>query len=775
MCRAGTYSPSAGEPNSTCIACAAGKANPIPGSSNASACLDCLPGTYASEEGVNLCSSCAAGKYQGARGQTACINCAPGSLCIEGSSAPQPCPGGTHANQTIVQSGGFLTSLEQCITCPPGTYCGMGSSEPTPCLMGTYTSLAGQDKCRECPRQPGALQYQPERGQTACATCGAGSYSANILSCLSCAIGEYCEEGVERGSPCESVLAGSTTFERGATSPNDCVCQLGHFLNYASATIVNGTLVHAESRCELCPNSNGFDCREVGNAVEALAIPPGFWRANELSSVVRECPISRFCVNCARYPTHEFCAALTEESSDAAERRRRLSVDEVSQENWRLCRQHHTGAYCSLCTDGFFMSRGSLTGSGDGRGCVECPQSTFGLFVFPVFVFSLMLAFSIFFCRRGCGHGKRILNVQGKMRILISYVQVIAQLTVTFSIPYPPFYDALMDAIGVFLLDLIEPMPLECYRQSGIDLNQHVQLLIRTLVPLAILLVSIIYRQHLLFVAGWKRRAAGRSQDAPAPTRKGLLHTPGHKRGGLEVARAYEVLADELLTWNFVLFFLLYPSNSAKIFATLRCETFHDSPGEPKPSFLRTDLSIDCNDPWHHTMEAYAVVMIFVYPIGIPCVYAYLLLFKYGAQLRYMRGLELKQSSLIRAALNQGILESAARGAAPILRGQRKDSAEKAAVPQWSTEDADKEDPRLPRKVAAKVAELKAEEDALRAELPGMVQKLILGYELRTFDFELIECGRKLLIVCLPVVMQPFGSVAQLSFGLVVCFFTFGV
>ena len=63
----------------------------------------------------------------------------------------------------------------------------------------------------------------------------------------------------------------------------------------------------------------------------------------------------------------------------------------------------------------------------------------------------------------------------------------------------------------------------------------------------------------------------------------------------------------------------------------------------------------------------------------------------------------------------------------------------------------------------------------MRSKLPDYVQKLILGYELRTFYFELIECARKLAIVCLPVFFQPSGSVSQLIFGLVVCFLTFGV
>ena len=59
-------------------------------------------------------------------------------------------------------------------------------------------------------------------------------------------------------------------------------------------------------------------------------------------------------------------------------------------------------------------------------------------------------------------------------------------------------------------------------------------------------------------------------------------------------------------------------------------------------------------------------------------------------------------------------------------------------------------------------------------ECPSLGQKLVLGYELRTFYYELVECARKLAIVCLPVFFQPSGSVSQLIFGLLVCFATFG-
>eukprot|EP00966_Prymnesium_polylepis_P268994 6214069-Prymnesium_polylepis.1 len=70
--------------------------------------------------------------------------------------------------------------------------------------------------------------------------------------------------------------------------------------------------------------------------------------------------------------------------------------------------------------------------------------------------------------------------------------------------------------------------------------------------------------------------------------------------------------------------------------------------------------------------------------------------------------------------------------------------------------------------------ELEKQEKDVRKPLPDYVKKLILGYELRTYYFEIIECFRKLAIVCMPVFFRPSGSVSQLIFGLMVCFLTYG-
>eukprot|EP00966_Prymnesium_polylepis_P074962 1738943-Prymnesium_polylepis.1 len=75
------------------------------------------------------------------------------------------------------------------------------------------------------------------------------------------------------------------------------------------------------------------------------------------------------------------------------------------------------------------------------------------------------------------------------------------------------------------------------------------------------------------------------------------------------------------------------------------------------------------------------------------------------------------------------------------------------------------------RKAEAHHEEAHTEFAGLRAKLPTTLRKLTAGYELRTYWFELFECFRKIVLVCLPVFFSP-GSAGQLILGLVICFLT---
>ena len=144
-----------------CIVCDAGFACSV-GSAEQTACL---PGTFGARAGMASCESCAIGKFTPDAGRTACLDCRRGFLCVEGSSAPQPCPAGTYADPTVLATIGYLSNFtSHCVSCPAGTSCSVGSRQPTPCLPGSISASANQASCKLCPTG----DYQDRHGETAC-------------------------------------------------------------------------------------------------------------------------------------------------------------------------------------------------------------------------------------------------------------------------------------------------------------------------------------------------------------------------------------------------------------------------------------------------------------------------------------------------------------------------------------------------------------------------------------------------------------------------------
>ncbi|CAN0459726.1 unnamed protein product, partial [Hapterophycus canaliculatus] len=94
-------------------------------------------------------------------------------------------------------------------------------------------------------------------------------------------------------------------------------------------------------------------------------------------------------------------------------------------------------------------------------------------------------------------------------------------------------------------------------------------------------------------------------------------------------AAGHSVLADNIRhkhqTALLLLTFLVYSSVSSMVFKTFACETLEDD-----VEYLRADYRINCADPKHKAIQVYASIMIFVYPVGIPLLYAILLFQRRG-------------------------------------------------------------------------------------------------------------------------------------------------
>ena len=334
---------------------------------------------------------------------------------------------------------------------------------------------------------PGRLLLAP-RGSAAPTPCPADtfSFSTGLNATNEC---KFCAVPVSLRSP----------------SLTECTCKPGLFLQ--------------NKACVTC-SFVGVICTKAHIKVEALPLEPGYWRVSANSTNVVACYTDGVCIG----------AAAAQERSDAA-RRRRLQegnatsvLDSTSTYGDGLCRTGHVGAFCEVCMANHYRDYTGL--------CTNCEASEGNvniLLSLPIVVVVLLLVVGLGFVCKGRKKaiqdiiadkandakegGKELdleyrdhLNahwaaVRGK--IFLSLVQVLTQIGTVFEIRLPSVYDNIIRWVGVLQIDLITVMPLDCLLPT----NFHTTLLLRTLVPIAIM--------GILGTSGfWAMKRANKLKDA---------------------------------------------------------------------------------------------------------------------------------------------------------------------------------------------------------------------------------------------------------------------
>jgi hypothetical protein len=172
---------------------------------------------------------------------------------------------------------------------------------------------------------------------------------------------------------------------------------------------------------------------------------------------------------------------------------------------------------------------------------------------------------------------KKFNKVMPILKITFAYFQVVGGLGFLFSIKFPPIFSTVVSFVGGLVsLDFISFMPVGCLTSASF----YNSLLVYTGLPIII----------ALFLGVW----------------------------WLLVSR--QKLKNAIFETFLAMTFLILPSVSIKIFSTFSCHLFDDG-----SSNLKVDYNIDCNEKGHRLYELYALFMIFVYPIGIPFMYWFLL------------------------------------------------------------------------------------------------------------------------------------------------------
>jgi hypothetical protein len=188
-----------------------------------------------------------------------------------------------------------------------------------------------------------------------------------------------------------------------------------------------------------------------------------------------------------------------------------------------------------------------------------------------------------------------------KLRIPIVVMQLLTQFMSITGTQYPSIYGDYLKWLDIINLDISWFLSVGCV----LHVNFYAKLLVTTLAPLVVAAVILAVYLRARYV---HRLVDAIQEPATAPQRS-------FRTDALQHATAKHVSA--FLTFTF----LIYSTVSTVVFQTFACDYFDDT----KESWLRADYSISCDTHKHTSYKIYAAVMVAVYPIAIPALYAVLL------------------------------------------------------------------------------------------------------------------------------------------------------
>ncbi|KAL3926142.1 MAG: hypothetical protein SGPRY_003439, partial [Prymnesium sp.] len=593
--------------------------------------IPCAPGTFAPTKRTARCEACEPGTYQNDTAATGCRTCPDGSYCMEGSSAPLPCPGGT--TQT---PGVTMTRADDCTVCSEGTFCPVGSASPTKCSAGTFSDKLRQEVCTPC----AAGTYQDEEGATACMACEQGSFcphgasaalrceagtysdatdlasaeectetspgyfaptgsivptpcapgsfsntpkavvctpcepgtfqpSSSAKECNECPRGSYCLKGASNPIGCESGagIAFAVTQERRSRSSEGCVCESGYY----NSSAVNRS-------CAVCPS--GTDCDVPGFTLETLPVRRGYFRLSGKSIDVRRCPDALAnCTDSSECPeTTSGCAGTLRLNSST-----------------RGCHDGLEGTYCLLCTrhEGKRVYY-SAASSRERAQCKECPdavQNTI-LIVFSSVLGVAVVGGTLYIVHRQLSlpirqwlrQAWRSFSPYVKLKILVGFYVIAGAVERVYEVDLPPEARQLLNAFSVvvsFGFDAVDGL-LECLDFRGYMARLATYMLTPVLIASVILLLSAVYFRA----------------DVKADVR-------------VSGKRSLTMLLERASPFLLQLVFFAYPQVTRVAFNGFSCYDFTES------SWLKTDVGIQCYTSQHRVAQALAIVAISMYPVGL--------------------------------------------------------------------------------------------------------------------------------------------------------------
>jgi len=411
-------------------------------------------------------------------------------------------------------------------------------------------------------------------GNQPCSPCAQGHYAptAGAQRCQQCPVGFI--PGAE-ALACEACELPTSAW------PGSASCSICTALYYQQ----NVTTTASLANCQPCGQGLGLDC-SIGTTLETIIISPGFWRHTARTAQALRCRSDGAWSPC-------------------------LGGTNAGAEGDGYCAEGYGGPRCELCiSDDHFFDKL------DAR-CHNCGNAAQLTAVFCCVAFGLIAALggaASTAWRRGSAprsllkwiHMSRKLwrraTMRHKVKVLIGLFQCTAAIPVVFDVTTPANLHQYTKWLN--LLELPAEIGFGSIIQADCFGSYRTVLLIGGIWPIILLLiVTLGYVFWELAHDQLKKEAVHRTQRAAVRT--------GFKRS---------------LPIMTVLTFILVPSTATTLFKTFLCDPVeYDSIVGITRRYHHEDLKLSC-DSYDYTLTSRtAVVLIFIWPIGVPLLYALLL------------------------------------------------------------------------------------------------------------------------------------------------------
>ncbi|CAM9398277.1 unnamed protein product, partial [Ascophyllum nodosum] len=248
------------------------------------------------------------------------------------------------------------------------------------------------------------------------------------------------------------------------------------------------------------------------------------------------------------------------------------------------CLPGYEGPYCSICSKTHV--------SGTSFSCRECSDRAIAITIVAILVVLAtaigLATVSYLVSAEVVGRGRGIVEAivrrvpTQSVKVVIVVWQILTQFTSVANVTFPNGYQRFLEGMNFLNFDLSRVFSIGCF----LDIDFHDRLLWTTIAP--VVMMSLLGGTYAVALRQYHR--------SPETVLRDIRHK--HVSTALLVT------------------FLVYSSVSSVVFQMFACDALDEK------LYLRADYRLECDSPKHRALQVYAGLMIFLYPVGIPSLYA---------------------------------------------------------------------------------------------------------------------------------------------------------